>query len=131
MVALATARESRGHTLRWSCGPADRALHDALQSSGARVWPDLDLPDFASALAACRLVVSPDTGVAHLSAWLGVPQVVTFGPTDPHRWRPLGRAVTVLRAPDLCGGAWGPLTDGEDAPHRLRRCRPPEAATCR
>ena len=43
------------------------------------------------------LVVSNDTGMAHVSAALQRPTLVLFGPTDPKRWRPAGPIVEVLR----------------------------------
>lgn len=44
--------------------------------------------------------VGNDSGVAHLGAATGTGGVVIFGPTSPHRWRPLGE-VAVIAAPDL------------------------------
>jgi len=42
-------------------------------------------------------LIGNDSGVSHLSAWMGVPTVACFGPTDPARWRPVGPRVSVLR----------------------------------
>ena len=42
------------------------------------------------------MVVSNDSGPAHLAAALGRPLVVLFGPTAPGRWAPTGPAVRVL-----------------------------------
>jgi ADP-heptose:LPS heptosyltransferase len=131
MLDLAGRLAASGYRVYWSCGPADHDLRAALVPTGASLWPSLELDRFASALAACRLLVSPDTGVAHLAALLDVPQVVLFGPTDPRRWRPIGRQVSVVRAPDRCGGGWPAATDAGAPPHLLRRCRPVEAVACR
>jgi heptosyltransferase II len=50
------------------------------------------------ALLACSgLVVSNDTGTAHVSAALGVPTVVVFGPTEDVSTRPLSDVATVVR----------------------------------
>jgi heptosyltransferase-2 len=57
-----------------------------------------DTPDVLPALlAALDVVVSGDTGVAHLAAALGVPVVVLFGPTDPARSAPRGRVRTIAK----------------------------------
>ena len=44
--------------------------------------------------------VGNDSGVSHLAAASGAPGVAIFGPTDPDRWRPLGR-VRIVRSPKL------------------------------
>ena len=60
----------------------------------------LSLPQLVAQVASSRLVVSADTGVAHLASALGVPSIVVFGPESPRRWGPppLDRH-RVLRAP--------------------------------
>jgi len=48
-----------------------------------------DLPAFARRLAACRLLVTNDTGGMHLANALGVPLLALFGPTNPRRTGPV------------------------------------------
>lgn len=46
------------------------------------------LDELAQGLAQAALLVSGDTGVAHLATALGLPSVLLFGPTPPQRWGP-------------------------------------------
>ncbi len=48
----------------------------------------LDLQPFAAVVAAARLVVTVDTGAAHLASAYGIPSVVLFGPAPPESWGP-------------------------------------------
>ncbi|MDQ0575564.1 ADP-heptose:LPS heptosyltransferase [Agromyces albus] len=48
----------------------------------------LDLTGFAAVIAAARLVVTVDTGAAHLASAYRVPSVVIFGPARPEEWGP-------------------------------------------
>ncbi|SDQ93873.1 ADP-heptose:LPS heptosyltransferase [Curtobacterium sp. UNCCL20] len=48
----------------------------------------LDLQAFAGVIAAARLVVTVDTGAAHLASAYGIPSVVVFGPAPPEAWGP-------------------------------------------
>jgi len=48
----------------------------------------LDLGQLAALVAAAQLVISGDTGVAHLATAFGTPSVVLFGPTPPELWGP-------------------------------------------
>jgi ADP-heptose:LPS heptosyltransferase len=49
---------------------------------------ELDLGQLAALVAAARLVLSGDTGVAHLATAYATPSVILFGPTSPRRWGP-------------------------------------------
>ena len=64
-------------------------LGAALERAGAR---DLcgpgDLEALAGRVGGARLVLSGDTGTAHLATALGVPSVTLFGPTPPAWWGP-------------------------------------------
>ena len=81
-------------------GPHDATFVDAVQSH-ARVpmlrWRR-SLGDTLGLLQHAALVVSNDTGMAHVSAALGRPTLVLFGPTDPKRWSPAGPHVEVLQS---------------------------------
>jgi heptosyltransferase-2 len=55
------------------------------------------IAELKAVLACSTLVVSNDTGTAHVSAALGVPTVVVFGPTEHFSTRPLSDAAAVVR----------------------------------
>jgi ADP-heptose:LPS heptosyltransferase len=44
--------------------------------------------ELCDVVAGAALVVSGDTGIAHLAAAFGTPSVVLFGPVEPRRWGP-------------------------------------------
>ena len=48
----------------------------------------LDLQPFAAVVAAASLLVTVDTGAAHLASAYGIPSVVLFGPAPPEAWGP-------------------------------------------
>jgi ADP-heptose:LPS heptosyltransferase len=48
----------------------------------------LDLPGLADLIGRAAVLVSGDTGVAHLATAYGTPSVLLFGPTPPRRWGP-------------------------------------------
>ncbi|HLM58355.1 MAG TPA: lipopolysaccharide heptosyltransferase II [Pyrinomonadaceae bacterium] len=60
------------------------------------------LAQSAAVLSAADLLVSNDTGPAHVAAALGRPVVVVFGPTDPVTTRPFSDLATVVREPPEC-----------------------------
>jgi ADP-heptose:LPS heptosyltransferase len=58
---------------------------------------ELDLGGLAALVAAARLVISGDTGIAHLGSAYATPSVILFGPTSPTRWGPpAGGPFTVI-----------------------------------
>ena len=52
-----------------------------------------DILELGIALREAPLFIGNDSGFAHLSAYVGVPSVVIYGPTDPLVWRPIGDEV--------------------------------------
>lgn len=70
--------------LRWSLGPEEAALRDWLpRATGVPALPAAPLWGLASMLAQADLVITPDTGLLHLSVLLGIPVLALFGPSDP------------------------------------------------
>ncbi len=61
-----------------------------------------DLATLAGVMAACRAVVTNDSGAMHLAAAVGVSVTAVFGSTDEHATGPLGDAHTVLTHPVWC-----------------------------
>ncbi len=47
-----------------------------------------DLGELCTLVAGAALVVSGDTGIAHLASAFGTPSVMLFGPVDPAQWGP-------------------------------------------
>jgi len=54
------------------------------------------LIDFINRLKQSSGFIGNDSGLSHLSAFIGVPVIAIFGPSDPIRWRPVGPAVAVV-----------------------------------
>ncbi|WP_314506907.1 glycosyltransferase family 9 protein [uncultured Microbacterium sp.] len=53
------------------------------------VWAGrLDLAEFAALIEDARVIVSADTGAAHLASAYARPSVVLFGPAAPEHWGP-------------------------------------------
>lgn len=83
----------RGHDVVLTGGPADVERATAV-AEGADLPPGavlagvLDLRAFAAVVAAARVVVTVDTGAAHLASAYGIPSVVLFGPAPPESWGP-------------------------------------------
>ena len=71
---------------------------------GAVLAGGLSLGEFAATIAAARLVISADTGAAHLASAYGTPSVVLFGPAPPELWGPPPGPHIVLTKADLRRG---------------------------
>jgi heptosyltransferase-2 len=59
-----------------------------------------DLLDLLDLFNAAGGYIGNDSGASHLAAYSGLPTVVIFGPADPRRWAPVGRAVHIVQ-PEL------------------------------
>ncbi|QTA92470.1 glycosyltransferase family 9 protein [Desulfonema magnum] len=83
-------------------GPAEHFLAKSLQDHQNRIVHTIsDLTELVSLLKIAGGFIGNDSGVSHLAAFMGLPAVAVFGPSDPERWRPVGRAVSVVRPADL------------------------------
>ncbi len=109
LAGLVDALVCHGRTPVLLEGPADRCQVAAVQQrchAAVRVVRDLDLQTAAGILCQAILYVGHDSGITHLAAALAVPTIACFGPTDPRRWRPLGRSVVVLQGPACTCHTW-------------------------
>lgn len=53
-------------------------------------------------ISVADLLVTNDTGPAHIGTAVGTPTLVIFGPTNPLTTRPFGRAAEIIREPPEC-----------------------------
>jgi ADP-heptose:LPS heptosyltransferase len=72
-----------------------------------------DLGELCDLVAGARLVISGDTGIAHVASAYATPSVVLFGPVDPAQWGPPagGPHVALARPADRRGA---PFADDPD-----------------
>lgn len=86
-------------------GPSDQETVAALcrlWKGHLQVFRPGSLCRLASILKEGYLFVGNDSGVTHLAAFLGIPTLALFGPSDPKIWSPLGRQVRVRFHQDTC-----------------------------
>ncbi|MDR5700591.1 glycosyltransferase family 9 protein [Agromyces aerolatus] len=101
--------ERTGETVVLTGGDADReraiAIARAAGLGADRVLAGrLELAEFAAVVASARLLVSVDTGAAHLASAYRVPSVVIFGPAPPSEWGPPPGPHVVLTRAELRRG---------------------------
>ncbi len=61
-----------------------------------------DIAQLVAILSLCDLLVTNDTGPAHIAAALGRPTMVIFGPTNPLTTRPFSPLAEIIRHPPDC-----------------------------
>lgn len=81
--------------------PGDEAMAARLRSlcHSAVVLETADLRTLLAGIASCSVLVSGDTGPAHMATALGVPRVTIYGPTDPGAWNPGLPTTIIVRDP--------------------------------
>jgi ADP-heptose:LPS heptosyltransferase len=116
-AAVARYLAATGHDVRITGGPAEVVLAQEV-ASAAGLGPEAVLAgrtsplQLAAVVAAARVVVSGDTGVAHLATAYRRPSVVLFGPVSPALWGPPPRPQHVaLWHGDGTGDPWGTELD--------------------
>ncbi|MCB0331841.1 MAG: glycosyltransferase family 9 protein [Bdellovibrionales bacterium] len=60
------------------------------------------VPQLASLIARCQVVIGPDSGPGHIASAVGTPMVPLFGPTDERRVAPYGTDSLVVRTRVAC-----------------------------
>ncbi len=116
-AAVARHLAGRGHDVRVTGGPAEVELaRDVARRAGlpedAVLAGRTTSMELAAVVAAARVVVCGDTGVAHLATAYRRPSVVLFGPVSPALWGPPPRPQhVVLWHGDGTGDPWGTELD--------------------
>lgn len=106
-----------GYTVVVTGGGAERDLAAEVGTRaglapGLVLAGELDLGDLAALVAAARLVICGDTGLAHLASAFATPSVVLFGPVPPSLWGPPpSPRHTVIWRGSGDGDPWGSVPD--------------------
>jgi ADP-heptose:LPS heptosyltransferase len=88
-AAVAILLRGAGHEVVVTGGPQERELAAGIAAAaGVAARTDLELLDLLRLVAHAQLVVSGDTGVAHVATNYATPSVVLFGPVSPRVWGP-------------------------------------------
>jgi heptosyltransferase II len=107
-AALANTLAAQGCSVVLVGGPPDvevlAAFRRAMRAKVAVDLSPLPLDALTAALARVQLLVTNDTGPAHLATAVGTPVLTLFGPTSPVRWGPPvpGRALSRQLACSPC-----------------------------
>jgi ADP-heptose:LPS heptosyltransferase len=92
-AAVARALRAAGHRVVVTGSAAERDVAGRVaQQAGlpdtAVLAGRTDVGELAAVVARARLLISGDTGIAHLATAYGTPSVVLFGPVPPRLWGP-------------------------------------------
>ncbi|WP_250002576.1 glycosyltransferase family 9 protein [Actinoplanes sp. M2I2] len=93
-AAVARRLRSAGHRVLITGSASERELAVRVAEGAgldASAVPATDLGELAGLVAHARVVISGDTGIAHLATAYRTPSVVLFGPMSPERWGPPDR----------------------------------------
>lgn len=101
-LEVAGRLESQGEAPQFVIGPAEEDLVPRLEKQAPKLHRPGDLLELLALLRSAGGYIGNDSGVSHLAAWVGLASVVIFGPSDPVRWRPLGRSVHIVQPPFAC-----------------------------
>ena len=100
-IEIEKALKSEGMQPEFILGPAEQYLSEVFESTPGRSHRVIhffsDLIELVSALKNVGGFIGNDSGLTHLAAFLGIPTVAIFGPSDPQRWKPAGRSVAIIR----------------------------------
>lgn len=102
-ISLGDVLMANGHDLLIVGGEADTEriakLKSAWRRKAVRFAENLPLPQVAALLESV-MFIGHDSGISHIAAAVGARCLLLFGATDPAVWAPVGKNVSVLRAPD-------------------------------
>lgn len=119
-IAVVQELAAQGHDVVLTGGLEEAALCAGIQAAVrgtaggvTSTAGRLTLPDLADVVATAALLLSGDTGVAHVATAYATPSVLLFGPTPPGRWAPATGPHVVLwhGDPDRPGDPHGAVVD--------------------
>ena len=88
-AAVAASLRRQGHEVVVTGGPDEQHLARAIaHDAGVTAAEPMTLDQLLALVAGARLVISGDTGVAHVATNYRTPSVVLFGPVSPAIWGP-------------------------------------------
>ena len=126
-VKVASSIDANGKQPNFILGPAESGLYEILLQSkrlNANVHKIEKLTELAGLLKTGGGYIGNDSGVSHLAAFLGLPTVAVFGPSDPKTWKPMGRAVKVVRSDLECSPCFETETVGCEEIECVNRITP-------
>jgi len=81
-------------------GPGEESL--AQRVGGERLPHPLSLFEYAAFVSHLHVLITNDTGPAHIAAAMGTPQIVIYGPTTVERFGPFGHKTIAMQKPNAC-----------------------------
>ena len=90
------ADKLRRHGFSKTCfifGPVEDEKLNAEDFAGERIERPQDVEVLAGLLSGASLYIGNDSGVSHLSGFVGTPTIALYKTTDPKRWAVLGKKV--------------------------------------
>ncbi len=126
-VKVASTLKAGGKQPEFILGPAEYDLNDILVQScrgTAKVHRLDNLTELVELLKTGGGFIGNDSGVSHLAAFIGLSTVAVFGPSDPKTWKPMGRAVKVVRSDLECSPCFETGTVGCEEIDCLNRITP-------
>ncbi len=123
MTVAHAMREMGGAGVVFLIGPAESDLLPLVEKRAQgqfQIHQIKNLSEVMTFVKSARCFIGNDSGLAHLAAVMGVATVGIFGPSNPRRWAPRGRAVRVLRGAEDCA----PCFETQDA-----NCNSPQCLT--
>lgn len=110
-IALAKKLTERKWVVGFTGAQADREVVSALMNKAGlpndrciSLAGSLSLVELCNVLARVRLLVTIDTGIAHLAAAFDTPMVGLYGPTRFERWGSYSESATGLNSPHPAAG---------------------------
>ncbi|WP_068860733.1 glycosyltransferase family 9 protein [Thermodesulfovibrio sp. N1] len=92
-IKLEKILRNRGFKIQYLLGPAEKKLTGKFKNF---LYME-DTLEIAKILFKANLYIGLDSGISHLSSFLGIPSIIIFGPTDPLVWHPIGENFFIIR----------------------------------